>query len=95
MPGPLQSEGLRTDQMVPGVRTQPPPHHDRWSVYGQCMVSGSERGAWSREEAAAILDCIASLEWTGVGCDNGPDIQLYAQIVPLVLCCGGECWVTY
>ena len=57
---------------------------------GQCMVSGSERGAWSREEAAAILDCIASLEWTGVGCDNGPDIQLYAQIVPLVLRCGGE-----
>ena len=38
---------------------------------------------------------IASLEWTGVGCDNGPDIQLYAQIVPLVLRCGGECWVTY
>ena len=56
------------------------------------MVCGSERGAWSREEAAAILN---SLEWTGVGCDNGPDIQLYAQIVPLVLRRGGECWVTY
>ena len=51
---------------------------------GQCMVSGSERGAWSREEA------LHSLEWTGVGCDNGPDIQLYAQIVPLVLRCGSE-----
>ena len=38
----LQSEGLRTDQMVPGVRTQPPPpHHDGWSVYGEWVREGS------------------------------------------------------
>ena len=73
----LQSEGLRTDQMVPGVRTQPPPPPlDGWSVYGE----------WVREGSVEQGGGIAS-EWTGVGCDNGPDIQLYAQIVQCYLCC--------
>ena len=37
-----------------------------------------------------LLDtALHSLHWNGIGCDNGPDIQLYSQIVPLVLCRGG------
>ena len=52
-----------------------------------------ERGAGRRRQQ--YWTALHSLEWTGVGCDNGPDIQLYAQIVPLVLRRGGECWVTY
>ena len=52
----LQSEGLRTDQMVPGVRTQPP----LLLMDGQCMVSGSERGAWSREEALRVWSGLVS-----------------------------------
>ena len=37
----LQSEGLPTGQMVPGVRTQPPPPLDGWSVYGYWVREGS------------------------------------------------------
>ena len=37
-----------------------------------------------------LLDtALHSLHWNGIGCDNGPDIQLYSQIVPLVLRRGG------